>query len=99
MTSNTLAAGIAAALFTLFAGSIAFGAAPSGDGYECLLSRAPSNTHRIVTVCNAHTPEALARLRAAKCDPAVMGDAGLRDQCAAMTPHHQGDASTPSAAG
>ena len=93
MTSYKLvAAGLGAALLTLFAGSMA--AAQSGDGYGCLLSRAPLNTHRVVTVCAAHTREALARLAAAGCDPASMSDAAMRAQCAAMTsgpPEHFGD--------
>ena len=96
MTSYKIAAaGVAAALFTLFAGTIAFAEARSGDGYECLLSHAPFNTHHIVTACNAHTPEARARLQAAKCDPPMMSDATMRDLCTAM----MGDASKPAAAG
>jgi hypothetical protein len=84
MNSYKLAAtGLGAALLTLSAGSIA--AARSGDGYGCLLSHAPFNTHRIVTVCTAHTPEALARLNATGCDPAAMSDTAMRAQCAAMT--------------
>jgi hypothetical protein len=84
MTSyKRAAAGLGAALLTLFAGSMA--AARSGDGYGCLLSHAPFNTHRIVTICTAHTQEAVARLSAAGCDPATMSDAAMRAQCSAMT--------------
>jgi hypothetical protein len=92
MTSYKLAtAGLGAALLTLFAGSMA--AARSGDGYGCLLSRTSSNVHRVVTICTAHTPAATARLAAAGCDPAVMSDAAMRAQCAAMAgeaPEHFG---------
>ena len=84
MTSYKLAvASVGAALLTLFTGSMA--AARSGDGYGCLLSRASSNVHRVVTTCTARTPAALARLTAAGCDPAMMSDAAMRAQCAAMT--------------
>ncbi|MDB5479860.1 MAG: hypothetical protein JWO83_913 [Caulobacteraceae bacterium] len=93
MTSYKLAAaGVGAALLTLFAGSVA--AARSGDGYGCLLSRASSNVHRIVTICTARTPSALTRLAAVGCDPASMSDAAMRAQCAGMTresPEHFGD--------
>lgn len=92
MTCYKLGAGLGAAVLTLFAGSMA--AAGSGDGYGCLLSRAPFNVHRVVTVCTARTPAALARLSAAGCDPATMSDAAMRAQCAAMrgeTPEHFGD--------
>ena len=83
MTSYKLAAaGVGAALLTLLAGSAAV--ARSGDGYGCLLSHDPSNTHRIVTICTAHTPEAVARLSAAGCDPTTMSDTAMRAQCAAM---------------
>lgn len=100
MTSfKTAAGGVAAALFTLFAGSIALAAPQSDDGYACLLSHSPQNAHRIVTVCTAHTAEALARLRASKCDPALLSDAAMRGQCTAEMAHHQGDASAPIAAG
>jgi len=82
MTSYKLAAaGLGAAVLTLFAGSMA--AARSGDGYGCLLSREPFNVHHVVTVCTARTPAALARLSAAGCDPAMMSDAVMRARCAA----------------
>ena len=93
MTSYKLAAaGLGAAMLTLFAGSMA--AAGSGDGYGCLLSREPFNVHHVVTVCTARTREAVARLNAAGCDPATMSDAAMRAQCAAMngeTPRHVGN--------
>lgn len=93
MTSYRLAAtGVGAALLTLFAGSMA--TARSGDGYGCLLSHAPFNVHRIVTICTARTPAAFARLTAAGCDPASMSDEAMRAQCAAMAgepPGHFGN--------
>ena len=93
MTNFNLAAiGLGAALLTLSAGSMA--AARSSDGYGCLLSRASSNVHRIVTVCTAHGPEAATRLSAAGCDPATMSDAAMRAQCAATAaepPAHFGN--------
>ena len=60
MTTNQLAAaGVAVGLFALLSGSVAF-ATQSGDGYQCLLSHAHFDSHRIVTTCTGHTPEAVA---------------------------------------
>ena len=86
MTCNKLAAGIATALATLFVGTAVLAAQSpaSGQGYQCLLTHAPFESHRVITVCHAKTPDALARLRAAKCDPATMSDAAMRAQCEAM---------------
>lgn len=99
MTNSKLAvAGFATTVLTLFVGSIAFAAQSSGEGYRCLLTHAPFQTHRIITVCDARTPEAMARLHVAKCDPAMMGDTAMRAQCAAMMSDHQGNGSTPTAA-
>ncbi len=82
--SRSMSVGIAAAMLTLFAGSVASAASHSGDGFQCLLSREPFNTHHIVTVCAGGPPEAMARLRASNCDPARMSDAAMRSQCLAM---------------
>lgn len=89
------AAGVAVALFTLTAGSIAIAAAQSDSGYKCLLSHAPFDVDRAVTVCTARSPEALAGLRAANCDPATKSDAAMRVRCAAIN----SEASGPAAAG
>ena len=98
MTTNQLAAaGVAVGLFALLSGSVAF-ATQSGDGYQCLLSHAHFDSHRIVTTCTGHTPEAVAPLEAAKCDPAMMRDAAMRAQCKAMGEQH-GAASQPAASG
>ena len=97
--SKSMSVGIAAVLLTLFAGSVASAASHNGDGFQCLLSRSPFNTHHIVTVCTGRTPEAMARLRASTCDPARMSDAAMRVQCLAMMSEPKGNASKPASAG
>lgn len=97
MTSYKFAIrGLAAILFGLLAGATASAASHSDRGYGCLLSRAFSNVHRVVTVCVARSPEARARLTASNCDPA-MSDAAMRVLCGG--PRSQGDTSAPATAG
>jgi hypothetical protein len=95
MTSYKFATrGVAAVLFSLLASATALAAGQSGNGYHCLLTRRASDTHRVVTICDARTPEALARLSAAGCDPATMSDAAMRALCATLTgetPAHFGN--------
>ena len=85
MTRYTLTAGAAGTLLVLLAGgALAAGtSAPPGERLRCLLAHARANPHHVVTVCDTRAPEGLARLRAAKCDPAVRG------RCAAMMGDHR----------
>ena len=100
MTPSKLStAGIAAVLTAVLAGSAAFAAGQSGGGYACLLSRERSNTHHVVTVCTARTPEAITRLRAADCDPAKLSDAAMRVECMAMRGDPRDGGTKPAAAG
>lgn len=79
----TAAAGVL--LVLLAGGALAATASAHLDArFRCLLAHPPSNPHHVITLCDARTPEALARLRAAKCDPAMTSDAAMRAQCLAM---------------
>ena len=94
MTRYDLTAGAAGTLLVLLAGGAlaATTSAPSGERLRCLLAHAPANPHHVVTVCDTRTPEGLARLRAAKCDPAMLSDWAMRTQCLAMMSDHRTDA-------
>ena len=87
----------AGAIFFALAGSVAF-AAHSAAEFVCQTWN-PAKTGRAVTHCVTWTREAAARMRAASCDPAMMGDAAMRAQCAAMMGDHQGQGSKPTQAG
>jgi hypothetical protein len=95
MTIHKLSA--AGALVVALAGSAAF-AAHSAGAYVCQTSN-PAKTARAVTHCVTWTREAAARMRAAGCDPTMMGDVAMRAQCAAMMGDHQGQGSKPTDAG
>ena len=97
MTNSKLAAaGVATALLTLFAGSMAAAeTASTGGGYQCVQARMPaSHTRPLVTICAGRAQDAQAQMRAADCDPRTKGEAAMRAQCLAM----MGDASKPAAA-
>ncbi len=86
MTRCHLTAGVAGSLIVLLAGG-ALAATPSaslGERFLCLLAHAPANPHHVVTVCDTRKPEGLARLRAAKCDPAIQNDSAMRAHCLSM---------------
>ena len=95
MTIHKLSA--AGALIVALGGSTAAAAHGAGD-YVCQ-TWSPAKTGRTVTHCATWTHEAAARMRAAGCDPAKVGEAAMRAQCAAMMGDHQGQAPKPSAAG
>ena len=93
MTNSKLAAaGVATALFTLLAGSVAM-AAHSGS-FVCRTWNTSKNTPPAAH-CITWTHEAAARMSAANCDPSKTGEAAMRAQCAGM----MGEASTPATAG
>jgi hypothetical protein len=101
MTNTKLAAGVAAAMFAVLSGSIAVAAHAASlrpDAYVCrawnLTKMSPPVTH-----CITWTQEGAAHMRAANCDPAMMGDEAMRAQCAALMGGVQADASAPAAAG
>jgi hypothetical protein len=94
MTINKLCAGAAGALVVVLAGSVAVAAQTAA--YRCQTWNS-SKVGPAATHCMTWTREAAARMRAAHCDPAMMGDAAMRAQCLAMANSHPGDAA-PSAA-
>ena len=95
MTINKLSA--AGALIIALGGSAAFAAHRAGD-YVCQTWN-PAKTGRAFTHCITWTREAAAHMRAVGCDPAMMGDAAMRAQCAAMMGDHRGQGSKPTQAG
>jgi hypothetical protein len=95
MTINKLCAGAAGALVVVLAGSVAIAAQTAG-AYRCQTWNS-SKSGPAATHCMTWTREAAARMRAAKCAPAMMADAAMRAQCLAMANSHPGDAA-PSAA-
>ena len=94
MTRHNTTAGVAGSLLVLLAGGAlaATTSASPGERFRCLLAHAPANPHHVVTVCDTRTPEGLARLRAAKCDPAMQSDSAMRAQCLVMMSDHRTDA-------
>ena len=93
MTINKLAfAGAVGALATVVGASAAFAANAACQTWN------PSKVSPPVTHCLTWTQEAAARMRAAGCDPAMMGDANMRAQCAAMMSDHRGGGATPGTA-
>ena len=71
----------AAAVFVMFAGSVA--AAHGAGGYLCQRWN-PTKGSPPVTHCVTWTHEAAARMAAANCDPAMMSDAAMRAHCMAL---------------
>jgi hypothetical protein len=95
MTIHKLSA--VGALVVALGGPAAF-AAHNAGAYVCQTWN-PAKTGRAVAHCVTWTREAAARMRAAGCDPATMGDAAMRVQCEAMMGGRQGRGSKPTAAG
>jgi hypothetical protein len=95
MTINKLTT--AGALIVALGASAALAA--NGAGAYVCQTWSPAKTGRAITHCVTWTREAAARMRAAGCDPAMMGDAAMSVQCAAMTGDHQGQRSKPTQAG
>jgi hypothetical protein len=95
MTIHKLSA--VGALVVALGGSAAF-AAHSAGAYVCQTWN-PTKVSRAVSHCVTWTREAATRMRAAGCDPAMMGDAAMSVQCAAMMVDHQGQGLKPTQAG
>ena len=94
MTINKLAiAGAAGALAAVLGTSVAVAASAAA----CQAWN-PSKVSPPVTHCLTWSQEAATRMRASGCDPAMMGDAAMRAQCAAMMSDHRGGGATPGAA-
>jgi hypothetical protein len=87
MSKHTLAAAIGAALTTLVAVSAAVAAQPnqSGTTFQCESRMTGAKTHPLVFHCNAKTPQGVALLRPANCDPATMSWGAMQASCKAMT--------------
>jgi hypothetical protein len=83
MRKHTLAAAIGAALTTLVAVSAA--SAATGYTFQCQSQMTGSKTHPLVFNCNAKTPQGIAFLRPANCDPATMSYGAMQADCNTMT--------------
>lgn len=95
MTQSKFVAG--GAILAALIASAAFAAHGAGD-YVCQ-AWSPAKTGRTVTHCITWSREAAAQMRAAGCDPAMMSDAAMRAQCAAMMAERRGEGSTSATAG
>lgn len=87
MTRNRLAIAAGAGVVALLGASVAFAA-----GSVACQTWNPGKISPPVTHCLAWTRDAVIRMRAANCDPSMMGDAAMRAECLAMMRGHQGAA-------
>jgi hypothetical protein len=91
MSKHTLAAAIGAALTTLVTVSAASAAqpGPAGTTFQCQSQMTGAKTHPLVFNCNAQTPQGIALLRPANCDPATMSWGAMQADCKALTAAQQ----------
>ncbi len=87
MSKHTLAAAIGAPLATLVAASAASAGQPSPAGatFQRQSHMTGAKTHPLIFNCNAQTPQGVALLRPANCDPATMNWGTMQANCKAMT--------------